>query len=164
MRILGPDDYTAGRLVTLTKGPFIPVPTIMPSVFMGATTPTHEDKKLHGRVFRIASYSAPYLLLEAVDGRGEEPQMQMQGPFAIFAQKGAPWAPTGVTVDTRMGVEVAEVGDEYAAAYMQHFVPPKQRSAQRQEQRVVVAGPVTRLLAKMNQKDPRDAQDKPQHK
>jgi hypothetical protein len=146
MRVLGPDDYTKGKLVTLTKGPFTILASPFPVGMFGMDEPPRqEDKSLHGRVFMLQVYDNPFLILEPVDGIGEPPEVKQQGLFSIISNFGGNWSPTAIKLDVRSGIELSEVGEEYAATFTQHFVPPGKRQPT-QEVRVP-RGPISKMLA-----------------
>jgi len=127
VRVLGPDDYTINRMVTITAGPFRPVASPFPPGMFGqnAEEPTQEeDTSLHGRVFRIVTFAAPWLILEPMDGIGQAPPVQRMGNY-MRIPFGGKWSPTGVRLNVKEGVEVSEVGAEYVLAFKKHFCPPK---------------------------------------
>ncbi len=153
MRKLGPDDYNAGKMVTVTAGPFCATQSPFPPGMFGQNEPPkQEDKSLHGRVFKIIVYDPPFVILEPLDRLGDVPPVQQSGPFAMIPY-GGNYVPDAIKLNTSMGVTLAEVSTEYALAYQQHFCPPKQPQPQHPSQQLrqppqqpKPGGPITRML------------------
>jgi len=124
VRVLGPDDYTTNRLVTITSGPFEEVASPFPLGVFGHDRETAkvEDKSLHGRVFRIVTFDGSWLILEPLDGIAEAPQVRHIGKMVILPHDGR-YVPSGIKLNIK-GVEVSEVSAEYVIAFKKHFCPP----------------------------------------
>lgn len=150
MRTLGPDDYTVGRLVTIMHGPFTPIhsPFPMGMFEQDAEPQIHEDISLHGRVFKIVVFDAPWVVLEPLDGIGDTPEIRNLGPFTMLPH-GGKWAPQAVKLNVK-GVQLGEVSAEYVAAYQKHFCPPAHlmhATQQAPQPPMPEGGPIQRLLA-----------------
>lgn len=125
MRELHPDDFNVGKLVTVTKGPYIPIPSPFPiDKYSGEKQPHYEETELHGRVFKILVFDQPWIILLPLDGKGEPPEMMHHGPFSMMSQGG--WSPRAIKLNTR-GVTLSEPSQDYIEAYIQHCCPPSQR-------------------------------------
>jgi len=144
VRTLKPDDYTPGKMVTVTKGPFNPPSMQFPPAMYGDDGPQlEEDKSLHGRVFRIEVYCPPWIILEPLDRIGDVPHVQNTGPFAMVPYGGR-YSPTGIRRDVRT-MELMEVSAEYALAYQKHFCPPTQPPSPAM-QPTTQLGPIAQML------------------
>jgi hypothetical protein len=144
VRTLHPDDYVPGKMVTVVKGPFI-MPSLQfpPAMYGEDGLQEEEDKSLHGRVFRIVAFDAPYIILEPLDHIGDVPHVQNTGPFAMVPYGGR-YSPTGIKRDART-MELMEVSAEYALAYQKHFCPPAPPDTP-DIQPIEQMGPIARML------------------
>jgi len=116
MKQIRPDDFEVGSLVTIVSGPFVPLPA-MP--FASADDPpTQEDTSLHGRVFTLAAYDAPFVILVPLEGVKRAPPMPQGFPWALMG--GAPSTPSPVRLNSG-GVALALVSDDYVEAYKKFF-------------------------------------------
>lgn len=148
MKELGPDDYDVGRKVSVVAGPFRTKASPFPPGMFGQDPAKEEETHLHGRVFRILVFDPPWIHLKPLDGIGEPLQVQHAGPFTMVPYGGA-FTPDAVKLDVRLGVKLAEVSDDYARSFTQHFCPPehlRRQQAAKPAQPSAATGPITRML------------------
>lgn len=139
MKVLRPDDYEAGKLVTVSCGPFKPMATPMPFGPFESSDPEYiEDTTYHGKVFRLVVFDPPWVILEPLDGVGEWPEPHQAGPFTILPH--GKWVPGAIKLNITDGVELAQVSDEYAAAFERYFRPPPHKNKLQDQMAQLLAG------------------------